>query len=238
MTRLAGRIALVTGASRGIGAAAAVKLAAEGAHVILTGRDAAGLEQTDDAIRQAGGSATLAPLDLTDVSLLQFLAEQVATRYGRLDLLVGNAAQISDLSPLPDVAPGDFERVLCVNLAANWHLIRCFDSLLKAAPEPAAIFVTSGVTARPAAYWGPYAISKAALEAMVKIYAAETKGLIVVNLLDPGALRTRMRAQAYPGEDAETLPPAVTAGEAFITLALEKTRTGQIYRAKGHTWIP
>lgn len=219
---LANRIALVTGASRGIGAAVAVRYAQEGAQVIAVARDAKGLEATDDAIRAAvpGASAALVPMDITDSSKLPILAASIAERFGKLDILVGNAALLSDLTPLPDIAPEDWDKVMNLNLTANWHLVRCFDALLKTSDAGRAIFVTSGVTKRPAAYWGAYAVSKAALEAMARIYAAENnKSPLKINLLDPGAVRTRMRAKAFPGEDPLALPPPEQITDLFVNLA-------------------
>jgi len=217
---LANRIALITGASRGIGAAVAVRYALEGAHVILVARDSKGLESTDDAVRNVGGSATLVPFDLTDSSKIELLAASVLERFGKLDILVGNAGVLGDLTPLPHVYPSDWEKVMAINLTANWQLIRCFDAMLKASDAGRAIFVTSGVTKRPAAYWGSYAISKAALEAMAQVYAAEnSKSSVKINLIDPGAVRTRMRAQAFPGEDPLTLSAAEDITDIFVKLA-------------------
>lgn len=235
MGALSGRIALVTGASRGIGAAVAERFAREGAHVIVTARDTAGLEATDDAIRAAGGAATLVPLDLLRPDGVEMLAAAVAQRFGRLDILVGNAGMLTDLTPLPHVAPEDWQKTLAVNLTANWQLIRCFDALLRASDAPRAVFVTSGVTRRPAAYWGAYAVSKAGLEAMVQLYAAENAGgALKVNLLDPGAVATRMRARAYPGEDADALPQPAAVTDLFVRLCTASLQdSGQIFRARG-----
>ena len=217
---LANRIALVTGASRGIGAAVAVRFAKEGAHVILVARDSKGLESTDNVIRSAGGTATLVPLDLTDSRKIELLAASVAERFGKLDILVGNAAILSDLTPLPHTNSSDWDRVMAVNVTANWQLMRCFDAMLKASDAGRAIFVTSGVTRRAAAYWGTYAISKVALEAMAQIYAAEnSKTPLKINLIDPGAVRTRMRAQAFPGEDPLTLSAPEDITDLFVQLA-------------------
>ena len=217
---LAGRIALITGASRGIGAAVATRFAAEGAHVILAARDSKGLEATDDAVRAAGGTATLVPLDLTQHDQIEALAAQIGQRFGKLDILVGNAGVLSDMTPMPHIAPEDWERVMAVNLTTNWQLIRCFDALLKQSDAGRALFVTSGVTTRASAYWGAYAVSKAALESMVNIYAAENaKSALCVNLVDPGGVRTRMRAQAFPGEDPAALPEPDAVTDIFVRLA-------------------
>ena len=235
MSALAGRIALVTGASKGIGAAVAERLAREGAQVIATGRDIKGLEACDDAIRAAGGKgATLVPLNLLESENIELLAASVAQRFGKLDILVGNAGVLTDLTPLPHVSPEDWQTSIATNLTANWQLIRCFDALLKLSDAPRAIFVTSGVTKRPAPYWGPYAVSKAALEAMVKLYAAENAaGSLRINLVDPGAVATRMRAKAYPGEDATALPPASQVTDIFVTLASAALQeTGQVFSVR------
>jgi len=217
---LTGRIALITGASKGIGAAVARRFAKEGAQVILLARDVKALEIVDDDIRALGGLATLVPLDISDPNNLELLAIQIERRFGKLDILVGNAGVLTDLTPLAHIAPEDWHQSMEINLTANWHLIRCFDPLLKAAETPRAMFVTSGVTRRAAPYWGAYAVSKAALEAMVKIYAAENeKTALRVNLIDPGVVRTRMRAQAFPGEDPMTLPEPDAITDVFVKLA-------------------
>jgi len=217
---LKGRIALITGASRGIGQAVAKRFAREGAHVILVARDSKKLEVVDDEIHSFGGTATLVPLDLRDYAKIETLAAMVAERFGKLDILVGNAAILSDLTPLPHVGPEDWEKVMSVNVTANWQLIRCFDALLKRSDAGRALFVTSGVTTHPSPYWGPYAISKSALESMVLTYAAEnSKTPLRVNLIDPGRVRTRMRAQAFPGEDPMTLPEPDAITDVFVKLA-------------------
>jgi NAD(P)-dependent dehydrogenase (short-subunit alcohol dehydrogenase family) len=231
--RLKSRIALVAGASRGIGAAVAKRFAAEGAHVILTGRTVGGLEETDDAIRAAGGSATLSPFDLKEYDAIDRLGGALAERYGRLDVLVGNAAMLGQLAPMGHVPPGVWEEAVSVNLTAQWRLIRAFDPLLRASCAGRAIFVTSSVAAHPHAYWGVYAVTKAGLETMVRIWAAELeKTNVRVNLLDPGAVRTQMRAAAFPGEDPKTLPPPESVTGAFVELAdATCTRHGEVVRA-------
>lgn len=233
-TSLANRIALITGASRGIGAAVAKRFAAEGAQVILVARDVKALEATDDAIRAAGGTATLVPLDLMESDKIELLAAQVAQRFGKLDILVGNAGLLGEMSPLQDQTLEMWEKVLAANLTANFQLIRCFDALLKASDAPRAMFVTSGVTRGAAPYWGAYAVSKAALETMVNIYAAETaKTKLRVNLIDPGIVRTRMRAQAFPGEDPMTLPEAEAITDVFVHLAgADLKETGKKFTAQ------
>ncbi|MEE8622767.1 MAG: SDR family NAD(P)-dependent oxidoreductase, partial [Alphaproteobacteria bacterium] len=206
--RLAGRISLITGASRGIGAAVARRFAAEGSHVILVARTVGGLEEADDAIRTGGGIATLMPMDLTEFEKIDRMGAAVAERCGRLDVLVGNAGILGTLSPMGHIEPQAWDQVIAINLTANWRLIRSLDPLLRASGSGRAIFVTSGAADGVHPYWGAYAVSKAALEAMVRTWAGEvTKTPLKVNLVDPGALRTRMRAEAYPGEDPMTLEP-------------------------------
>ncbi len=232
--RLAGRVALITGASRGIGAAVARRFAAEGARLVLVARTEGGLEETDDAVRAAGGQATLVPLDLCDFPAIDRLGAAIYERFGRLDILVGNAATLGGLRPLGHYTPEIWEQTLALNLTANWRLIRSMDALLRASDAGRAIFVTSGVARAPTAYWGAYATSKAALEAMVLTYAAETRRTTLrVNLLDPGVVRTRMRAEAMPGEDPETLPPPDAITDAFVELAEPAcSRHGEIVRAQ------
>ncbi len=231
---LQNRIALITGASRGIGAAVAKRFAAEGAHCILASRDVKGLEETDDAIRSAGGMATLVPLDLAEFSKIESLAEQVAQRFGKLDILVGNAGFLGELTPLQDQSPEIWEQVMAINVTANLHLIRCFDALLKQSGAGRAMFVTSGITEFPAAYWGAYATSKAALEAMIKIYAAENeKTKLRVNLISPGQVRTAMHAQAMPGADPMQYPPPEEITDVFVKLASADLKdTGKIFYAQ------
>jgi NAD(P)-dependent dehydrogenase (short-subunit alcohol dehydrogenase family) len=228
---LAGKIALVTGASRGIGQATALALARGGAHVVALARTVGGLEDLDTHIRAAGGSATLVPLDLKDVAGIARLAVALNERYGRLDVLVGNAGILGPLSPLGHVAQKDWDEVFAVNVTANWHLITAMDPLLRQAPAGRAVFLTSGVAANPRAYWGPYAISKAALEALARTYAAETAASNVrVNLFSPGPTRTRMRATAMPGEDPNSLKTADDVAEKIVELCRpEFTESGKIY---------
>ncbi|NQV80124.1 MAG: SDR family NAD(P)-dependent oxidoreductase [Alphaproteobacteria bacterium] len=217
--RLANRIALVTGASRGIGAAVAKRFAREGAHVVLVARTQGGLEQIDDEIRTAGGTATLVPLDLQDFESIDRLAAVLAERHGKLDILVGNAAILGALSPMSHYEPKTWVQVIDINLNANWRLIRDFDALLRLSDAGRAVFVTSGVARDSRAYWGPYAASKAGLENMVQGWAAElAKTTVRANLIDPGRVRTGMRRQAYPGEDANLhpMPDAIT--DPFVDL--------------------
>ena len=218
--RLDGRIALITGASRGIGAAVAKRFGAEGAHVILVARTVGGLEEIDDKVRAAGGGATLVPLDLLDGEAVDRLGASLAERWGRLDILVGNAAMLGRLAPVGHFPPDEWERVMALNIGANWRLIRAFDALLRASDAGRVIFVTSGITQHPAPYWGAYAVSKAALEALARTYAAEVaKTKVRVNLINPGPTRTAMRAQAFPGEDPATLPAPEALTDAFVALA-------------------
>src|SRR5205807_5171930 len=200
--RLAGRIALITGASRGIGVAVARRFTAEGAHVVLAARTVGGLEEVDDGIRAAGGSATLVPLDLRDFIKIDELAAALYERYGRLDILVGNAGEFGTFSPLGHIDPALWGEVVDLNLTANWRLIRAMDPLLRAAEHGRALFVTSAIAREVLPYYGPYAVSKAGLEMMVRIYAGEVaRTQVRVNLIDPGPLRTRLRARIFPGEN-------------------------------------
>jgi NAD(P)-dependent dehydrogenase (short-subunit alcohol dehydrogenase family) len=227
------RVVLVTGASRGIGHAAALALAREGAHVIALARTQGALEALDDDIRAMGGSATLVPLDLADHDALDRLGGSIHERWGRLDGLLGNAGLLGPISPLPHVSPKQFADVFAVNVTANFRLIRSLDPLLRAAPAGRAVFVTSVVSSRAAtrAYWGLYASSKAALDLLARTYAAETVTTAVrVMLVNPGAMRTRMRAAAMPGEDPTTLPtPEDLAPKLLRLLAAEWTETGKLY---------
>jgi NAD(P)-dependent dehydrogenase (short-subunit alcohol dehydrogenase family) len=239
MGRLAGRIALVTGASRGIGAAVARRFAAEGAHVVLVARTVGGLEAVDDEIQAAGGTTTLVPFDLTDFDQIDRLGAILFERYGRLDLLVGNAAMLGTLSPLGHIDPKVWQEVMALNVTANWRLIRSMDPLLRRADAGRAIFVTSTAAALP--YWGAYASSKAALETMVRIYAREVVNItrLRVNLVDPGIVRTALRAQAFPGEDPAALPSPEEVVPAFVDLALpDCTRHGEIVTLGNDSVIP
>jgi NAD(P)-dependent dehydrogenase (short-subunit alcohol dehydrogenase family) len=231
--RLAGKMALVTGASRGIGAAVAEAFAREGAHLVLTARTVGGLEDVDDKIRAIGGTATLVPLDLREFVKIDELAAAIYQRFERLDVLVGNAAEFGTFSPLGHIDPKLWGEIIDLNLTANWRLIRAMDPLLRAAPHGRAIFVTSGIARAPRAYWGPYAVSKAGLEVLVRTYAAEIAQTNVrANLIGPGVVRTRLRAQVFPGEDPMSLPPPETVAEAFVQLALESCeRNGEVVNA-------
>jgi NAD(P)-dependent dehydrogenase (short-subunit alcohol dehydrogenase family) len=228
---LAGRIALVTGASRGIGAATALALARMGAHVVAVARTVGGLEELDDAIRASGGTATLVPLDLTDTDGIIRLAAALLERYQRLDILIGNAGLVGPSSPLDHVQPKDWDQVMAVNVTANWHLIRAMDALLRRSDAGRAVFLSSGAAHNMRAYRGPYSVSKAALEALVRTYAAETQSTPVrVNLVNPGPTRTRMRAQVMPGEDPMTLPPPELVAEKIVALCLPGfTESARLY---------
>jgi NAD(P)-dependent dehydrogenase (short-subunit alcohol dehydrogenase family) len=228
--KLKGRIALITGASRGLGRAVALRFAREGAHVLLLSRNLSALGQVDDEIRGIGGNATLLPLDLADRPAIDALGPTLYERFGRLDVLVGNAAILGALSPLPHIPSAHWERVFAVNVTANWRLIRTLDPLLRRSDAGRVIFVTSSVAQSCRPYWAPYSVSKAALEALAKTYAHETASTpIKVNLIDPGVMATRMRAEAYPGEDPATLPATDTIAEMFVKLALaENELTGEL----------
>ena len=218
--RLDGRIALITGASRGIGRAVAQRFAAEGAHVLLLARTQGALEELDDEIRAAGGAATLIPADLTKLDSIDQIATAIHQRFGRLDILVANAAQLGVLGPIAHLEPKVWDETLTVNVSANWRLIRAFDPLLRRSEAGRAIFVTSGVGRKPRAYWGVYAVSKAALDMLVRIYAEETvKSNLRVNLVNPGAIRTGMRAAAFPGEDPMSLKTPESLTDLFVALA-------------------
>lgn len=220
LKRLDGRIALVTGASRGIGRAIARRYAAEGAHVIAVARNTKQLEDLDDEIHGLGGSATLVPLDLAKWETIDGLAAPLAERFGRLDILVGNAAILGSLTPMPEIAPKDWERAFSINVHANWRLLRALDPLLRQSDAGRVLFVTSGITRMAAPYWGVYATTKAALEKMAETYAAEVQQTAVrVNVINPGPARTGMRASAFPGEDPETLPHPDEIMEAFVAAA-------------------
>jgi len=219
--RLAGKVALITGASRGIGAAVAERFAREGAHVVLAARAVGGLEEADDAVRAAGGSATLVPLDLRDFVKIDELAAALYERYGRLDVLVGNAAEFGVFSPLAHIDPAVWSEIIALNLTANWRLIRAMDPLLRAAPAGRAIFVADEIARGSRPYWGPYAVSKAGLETLVRIYAGENALTGVrVNLLDPGVVRTRLRARIFPGENPAGVPTPDSVAGAFVALAV------------------
>lgn len=216
---LSGAIALVTGASRGIGQAAAIELGRRGAHVVITARTEGGLAETDDAIRAVGGTATLLPLDLMQGGDLDKIGPSLFQRFGRLDILVGNAGALGVLTPVAHILDRDWAEVVGVNITAGLRLIRTTAPLLLAAPAGRAVFVTSRIVRRPAAYWGAYGATKAALEHLVLCWAEETRTTrLRVNLFDPGVVATRLRAEAMPGEDAATLRRAADVAPALADL--------------------
>lgn len=224
------RIALVTGASRGIGHAAALALAKAGMHVILVARTTGGLEEADDAIQKAGGSATLVPLNLREFDSLDRLGASIFERWGRLDAFFANAGVLGELSPLTHLAPKVFQEAIEVNVTANWRLIRSLDPLLKKSDAGRVLFVTSGAARKHTPFWGAYAVTKAALESLALTYAAECASTNVrVNLLNPGPLRTRMRAKAMPGEDPQSLePPDAVAPLVVELLSPSNARNGEV----------
>ncbi|MEQ9609654.1 MAG: SDR family NAD(P)-dependent oxidoreductase [Kiloniellaceae bacterium] len=233
--RLAGRIAVITGASRGIGAAVAQRFATEGAQLILIARTVGALEELDDAIRAQGGKQpVLVPHDLRDFDGLDRLGASLHERYGKLDILVGNAGILGPLTPVGHIAPDVWQEVMDVNVTANYRLIRSLDPLLRLSDAGRAVFVTSGASSGLKAYWGPYAVSKAALEALVRSYAAEiTKTKVKANLLSPGPIRTMMRAAAFPGEDPKTLRTPEEIAELFVALAEPAcARNGEVVEAR------
>lgn len=219
--RLVDRLALITGATRGIGRAVALAYAREGAHLILVGRTAGALEEVDDEVREFGRPATLLTLNLNDHDRIDALGPTIFQRWGKLDILVGNAGVLGPLSPLGHVTAEAWKEVIDLNLNSNWRLIRTLDPLLRRSEAGRGIFVTSGAAVNRRAYWGPYAVSKAGLEALVQTYAAEMINTNVrANLVNPGPIRTAMRAKAFPGEDPATLrwPDEIT--ERFVELAM------------------
>ena len=230
MTDLAGKTALITGASRGIGASVAKELANRGAQVILIARTIGGLESVDDEIKKFGGKATLMPLDLFKLNDLDALGPTLHQHFPKLDIFIGNAAMLGTLAPLGHIKPDEFHRVMDLTVTANYRLVRTLDPLLKASDNGRVVFVTSGITQDFKAYWGEYAVSKAALEALAKVYAAECANTNVkVNILDPGRVRTAMRAQAYPGEDPQKRPHPDDIAPYFLKLvANDCTMNGEI----------
>ena len=228
----ANKLALVTGASRGIGAATAEALAAVGAHVILVARTASALEEVEERIHEAGGSATIAPLDLTDGESIGKLAGAIAERWEKLDILVLNAAMLGSLTPVQDIDPNEYSRLLSLNLLANQALIAAFDPLLRKAEQAEIVALTSSVGAEPRAFWGAYGSSKAALETLLGAYADETAFTkrMRVHIVDPGATRTRMRALAFPGEEPESLKPPEAVAEAIVARLGANVPTGERLR--------
>jgi len=228
---LSDRIALVTGASRGIGAALALQLAQAGAHIVAVARTVGGLEDLDDQIKAAGGTATLVPLDVKDNAGIARLALALDERFGHLDVLIGNAGILGTPTPLNHIEPKTWDDVMAINVTANWQLIRHFDPLLKKSNAGRAVFITSGLAAMARAYFGAYAMSKAALEVLVRTYAAECASTNVrANLFSPGQTRTRMMATAFPGVDPETLPTPEQVAKTIVPLCLPScTESGKLY---------
>ena len=231
---LADKLALVTGASRGIGAATAEAIAAAGGHVILVARTAKALEQVEERIHEAGGSATIAPLDLTHREAIGKLAAAVAERWNKLDVLVLNAAMLGSLTPVQDIDPKEYARLLTLNVGANQALIAAFDRLLRKAERADVVALTSSVGGEPRAFWGAYGSSKAALETLLGAYADETAYLdrIRVHIVDPGATRTRMRQLAFPGEEPESVKPPEVVAEAIVQRLLADVPTGEKIRVE------
>jgi NAD(P)-dependent dehydrogenase (short-subunit alcohol dehydrogenase family) len=232
MTKLlASRIALVTGASRGIGYATALALAKAGAHIVAVARTQGGLEELDDAIRADGGSATLVPLNLTDSDGIARLGDALHERHGKLDIMVGNAGVAGTSSPLGHTELKRWTDSMALNVTANFQLIRCMEPLLQMSDAGRAVFITSGAASKAPAYLGPYAASKAALDVLVRVWAAETATTAIrVNLFSPGPVRTRMRATVFPGEDPATLPTPDSVAEAILPMcAANWTETGKLY---------
>lgn len=233
---LENRLALITGASRGIGRAVALAYAAEGAQVILVARTTGALEELDDEIQALGAKATLVPLDLTDGEAIDRLGATIFERWGHLDILVGNAGILGTLTPVSHISPKEWDEVMNINLTANWRLIRSMDPLLRRSDAGRALFVTSGAAQSCKPYWGGYAASKAALNAIVTSWAHEMENTPVrVNLINPGATRTDMRAKAMPGEDPMSLPSPADLAPLFVKLALPDLKTnGEIIDFKAH----
>ncbi len=228
---LAGRVALVTGASRGIGRAAALAFAQAGAHVVALARTSGALEELDDAIQAAGGSATLVPADLADAAAIERLGPALLQRWGKLDILLANAGILGPLSPLTHASPKEWAQVFDINVSANWRLLKSVEPALQASDAGRVILMSSGAAHKCLAYWGPYSISKAAVEAMARTYANETlKTNLRVMLVNPGPLRTRMRAQAMPGEDPESLKTPEELAPHLVAIASpDWSETGKIF---------
>ena len=232
MKPLADKLALVTGASRGIGAATALALAAQGAHVVLTARTAGGLEEIEEAIHAAGGSATIAPLDLTETDSIARLASAIGGRWDALDVLVLNAAMLGSLSSVPAIDPKELAQILTLNVSAQAALISAFDSMLKKAKAARVIGITSSVGRKPRAYWGMYGASKAAFETLLGAYGdemAEISGIRTA-ILDPGATQTKMRARAYPGEDPKSVKEPTVVADRIVQLAFDGFEAGHYER--------
>lgn len=239
MAALEGKLALVTGASRGIGYFSALELARQGAHVIAAARTTGGLEELDDDIRKEGGSATLVPLDLADFTALDRLGASIDQRWGKLDILLANAGILGQLSPIPHIDTATFEKVMNINVTANFRLMRSMEPLLRASDAGRAVFMTSGAARSCKPFWGAYSTSKAALEALVKTWAHEhANAPLRANLVNPGPMRTAMRALAMPGEDPDTLPhPSQIAGDIARLCSPETSETGRVWDFPGQRWL-
>jgi NAD(P)-dependent dehydrogenase (short-subunit alcohol dehydrogenase family) len=236
---LKGRIALVTGASRGIGYFTALALAKAGAHVIATARTVGGLEELDDAIKAEGGTATLVPFDLTDMEAIDRLGASIYERWGKLDILVANAGILGVISPIAHIEAKVFDKVMLTNVTATWRLIRSVEPLLLRSDAGRALLLSSGVASNPRAFWGAYAMSKAAVETMGRIWAAENDHTpFKVNIVNPGATRTAMRAQAVPGEDPDTLPhPSEVADRMLFLASPDMTDTGRLFVVRDNRFV-
>jgi len=228
---LSGRVALVTGASRGIGYFIARELAAAGAHVLAVARTVGGLEELDDEVKAAGGSATLVPLDLTDMPGIDRIGAAIHDRWGKLDVLVANAGVLGTISPLGHVEAKVFDKVMAINVTATWRVIRTVDPLLRLSDAGRAVVISSSAAHSARAYWGPYAASKAAVEAMARSWADEARNTALrINAVNPGATRTAMRAQAMPGENPDTLPHPSEVARRIVPLASPAlTETGMLF---------
>ncbi|SCW92078.1 SDR family NAD(P)-dependent oxidoreductase [Ancylobacter rudongensis] len=235
---LDGRIALVTGATRGIGHATALALAEAGAHVVAVGRTSGALEELDDRIVKAGSTATLVPLDIKDGEGIDRLGGALYERFGKLDIFVGNAGVLGPMTPLAQVDPKEWNDALAVNLTANWRLIRSLDPLLRLSTAGRAVMVSSGAAHKARPFWGPYAVTKAAVEVLARTWAAEVENIssLKVNLINPGPIRTRMRAKAFPSEDPNTLPSPDEVAQAIFALCLPSfEETGRLYDFPSHS---
>jgi len=237
--QLKGKTAMVAGATRGIGRAIALGLTKEGAHVYCLGRTVGALEELDDEIKKMAGSATLVPLDLSDMDSIDKLGAAIYERHGKLDIVVGNAGTLGPLSPLAHIQEKHFQPVIDLNLTANWRLIRAMDPLLAASDAGRALFVTSGASWKNKPYWGPYGLTKAALNAMVATYAAECEGTSTkANLLNPGPTATRMRAEAMPGEDPQSITqPEEIAKYALDLCSSQLEQTGTIFDVPSQSFM-
>jgi len=234
---LAGRYALVTGASRGIGEACALALAEAGAHVIALARTVGALESLENRLTSKGLAGTMVPFDLLELERIDDLGAVILNNFGRLDILIGNAATLGPLSPVGHIKSDDWERVINLNLTANWRLLRIFDPLLKKSDAGRVVLLTSWIASHNHAFWGPYAASKAGLEALARCYAEEVQNSpLRVNLLDPGIMRTSMRMKAFPGEDPETLPSPDQLGPLFVKMCSPGyDQNGQLIRFQPQT---